>query len=76
LFVSYKYLEQHSIITNRMCLARSIQNYGFPKPIALGTNRLAWRLDEIEAWIASRPRRTPKTGAQQTGLQKTEAAER
>jgi predicted DNA-binding transcriptional regulator AlpA len=46
-----------------MCLARAIENYGFPKPFALGTNRLAWRLDEVEAWIAARPRRTPKTGA-------------
>jgi predicted DNA-binding transcriptional regulator AlpA len=46
-----------------MCLARAIENYGFPKPIALGANRLAWRLDEVEAWISSRPRRTPKTGA-------------
>ncbi len=63
MFVSYKYLEQHSIVTNRMCLARAIENYGFPKPFALGTNRLAWRLDEVEAWIAARPRRTPKTGA-------------
>jgi hypothetical protein len=61
-FVSYKYLEQHSIVTNRMCLARAIENYNFPQPIALGANRLAWRLEEVEAWIASRPRRSPKTG--------------
>ena len=63
MFISYKYLEQNSIVTNRMCLARAIQNYGFPQPIALGSNRLAWRLDEVEAWIASRPRRSPKCGA-------------
>lgn len=63
MFVSYKYLEQHSIVTNRMCLARAIENYGFPKPIALGANRLAWHLGEVEEWIAARPRRTPKTGA-------------
>jgi hypothetical protein len=62
-FVSYKYLEQHSIVTNRMCLARAIETYNFPKPIALGANRLAWRLEEVEEWIASRPRRAPKTGA-------------
>jgi predicted DNA-binding transcriptional regulator AlpA len=63
MFVSYRYLEQHSIVTNRMCLARAIENYGFPKPIALGANRLAWRLAEVEEWIASRPRRSPKSGA-------------
>ena len=62
-FVSYKYLELHLIITNRMCLARAISNYGFPRPLELGANRLAWRLDEVEAGIASRPRRTPKCGA-------------
>jgi Prophage CP4-57 regulatory protein (AlpA) len=60
LFVNYKYLEQHSIVTNRVCLARAIRDYGFPQPIALGTNRLAWRLSEVEEWIATRPRRTPK----------------
>jgi hypothetical protein len=72
-FVSYKYLEQHSIVTNRMCLARAIENYGFPKPIALGANRLAWRLDEVEEWLKSRPRRTPKTGAKKTAPQVSEA---
>jgi hypothetical protein len=40
-FVNYRYLEQRSIITNRMCLARAIENYGFPKPYALGANRLS-----------------------------------
>jgi len=62
-FVDYKYLEQHKIVTNRMCLARAIETYNFPRPVALGANRLAWHLDEVEAWIASRPRRSPKTGA-------------
>jgi predicted DNA-binding transcriptional regulator AlpA len=62
-FVDYKYLEQNKIVTNRMCLARAIELYDFPKPIALGANRLAWRLEEVENWIASRPRRTPKSGS-------------
>jgi predicted DNA-binding transcriptional regulator AlpA len=61
-FVNYRYLEQRSIVTNRMCLARAIENYGFPKPYQLGANRLSWDLDEVQAWIASRPRRAPKTG--------------
>jgi predicted DNA-binding transcriptional regulator AlpA len=63
LFVNYRYLEQNRIVTNRMYLARAIEYYGFPKPIAFGANRLAWDLAEVEAWIASRPRRAAKTGA-------------
>jgi predicted DNA-binding transcriptional regulator AlpA len=61
-FVNYRYLEAHAIITNRTCLARAIDRYGFPKPYALGANRLSWNLDEVEKWIASRPRRAPKSG--------------
>jgi Prophage CP4-57 regulatory protein (AlpA) len=61
--VTYKYLEAKGIIPNRMTLARSIEQYGFPKPIELGKNRIAWRLEEIEEWLASRPRRRPKCGA-------------
>jgi len=62
-FVRYKYLEEHGIISNRMQLARAIERYGFPKPVALGENTIAWPLEEVEAWLASRPRRMPKTGA-------------
>jgi predicted DNA-binding transcriptional regulator AlpA len=62
-FVRYKYLEENGIISNRMQLARAIERYGFPKPVALGENTLAWPLEEVEAWIAARPRRAPKTGA-------------
>ena len=28
----------------------------FPAPIKLGDNRIGWFEDEIEAWLASRPR--------------------
>jgi|BarGraIncu00222A_1022003.scaffolds.fasta_scaffold43945_3 predicted DNA-binding transcriptional regulator AlpA len=62
MFVRYKYLEDNGIISNRMQLARAIERYEFPKPIALGENTLAWDLDEVEAWLASRPRRMPKCG--------------
>lgn len=27
----------------------------FPRPVSLGARAVAWRLDEIEAWIAARP---------------------
>lgn len=62
-FVRYKYLEEKGIISNRMQLGRAIEKYGFPKPIALGENTVAWALDEVEDWVKSRPRRAPKTGA-------------
>jgi predicted DNA-binding transcriptional regulator AlpA len=62
-FVRYKYLEEKGIISNRMQLARAIERYGFPKPVALGENTLAWPLDEVQSWLKSRPRRVPKTGA-------------
>ena len=58
-FVNYRYLEAEGIVPNRTTLARSIKNLGFPKPVELGKNRIAWDLDEIRAWLASRPRRTP-----------------
>jgi hypothetical protein len=62
-FVTYKYLESEGIMPNRMTLARSIENLGFPRPIAFGTKRIAWDLSEVTEWIESRPRRAPKTGA-------------
>lgn len=29
---------------------------GFPRPLRLGPKRVMWRVDEVEAWIASRER--------------------
>jgi hypothetical protein len=63
MFVRFRYLQENGIVKDRMALARAIERYGFPKPVTLGENTLAWSLDEVEAWIASRPRRIPKTGA-------------
>ena len=60
--VRYRYLKEEGIITDRMALARAIEWYGFPRPIALGANTLAWNLEEVQAWLASRPRASPKTG--------------
>ena len=63
MFINYRYLVDEGIMPNRMTLARSIAQFGFPAPIELGKNRIAWDRAEVEAWLASRPRRTPKTGA-------------
>ena len=68
-FVRYKYLEEKGIISNRMQLARAIERYGFPKPVALGVNTLAWPLEEVEIWLKSRPRRTPKCSSSKSKRQ-------
>jgi hypothetical protein len=62
-FVRFKQLKAEGIVHDRMALARAIQDRGFPKPIEIGQNTLAWSRHEIDEWLASRPRRTPKTGA-------------
>jgi predicted DNA-binding transcriptional regulator AlpA len=38
-------------------LKRDCRAGRFPSPILIGANRVAWRKSEIEAWLASRPRR-------------------
>jgi predicted DNA-binding transcriptional regulator AlpA len=72
-FVTYRYLEAEGIMPNRMTLARAIDQLDFPKPIALGKQRIAWDLDEVRAWLASRPRRSPKTGANEAAPNKEAA---
>jgi prophage regulatory protein len=37
---------------------RDIRNGLFPAPIELGRNSIGWFEDEIEEWLAARPRRT------------------
>ena len=38
-------------------LRRKVKGGAFPKPIELSDRRIAWREDEIDDWLASRPRR-------------------
>jgi predicted DNA-binding transcriptional regulator AlpA len=72
-FVNYRYLEDEGIMPNRMTLARSIAYLGFPKPVELGKNRIAWDLEEVRAWLASRPRRSPKSGSQKASKLEADA---
>ena len=37
---------------------RDIRNETFPAPVQLGPNSIGWFEDEIEDWLAARPRRT------------------
>jgi hypothetical protein len=62
-FINYRYLERQGIMPNRVTLMNSINKHGFPPPIELGANRLAWDLEEVQQWLATRPRRYPGTRA-------------
>lgn len=63
-FVRYKDLFERGVFANRMDVARKVAA-GFPKPLEMGPNTIAWSVDEVEQWLASRPRRAPKTGSKQ-----------
>ena len=38
-------------------LRRKVKAGEFPKPIELSDRRIGWREDEVDEWLASRPRR-------------------
>jgi predicted DNA-binding transcriptional regulator AlpA len=38
-------------------LRRKVKAGEFPKPVALSDRRIAWREEEVDEWLASRPRR-------------------
>ena len=61
-FVRFKELKARGIFNDRMDAARKVAA-GFPKPVELGPNTIAWDDEEVAAWLASRPRPTPKCGA-------------
>ena len=43
---------------SRQQIWRDIRAGSFPAPIELGPNSVGWYADEIDEWLASRPRRT------------------
>jgi predicted DNA-binding transcriptional regulator AlpA len=54
LLVTYKELRELGIPYSRTHLARLIAVGEFPRPIKLGTSRVAFKLAEILEWIESR----------------------
>lgn len=52
---------------SRVQLWRDVRAGRFPAPLEIGPNSVAWYRDEIEAWKASRPRRTYGALASQMG---------
>ena len=52
-------------LLSKASIYRLMQLGMFPTPLKLGQRAVAWRADEIHAWIASRPRATgdlPRSG--------------
>lgn len=43
---------------SRVQIWRDIAAGKFPPPLELGPNSVGWFEDELDAWLASRPRRT------------------
>lgn len=60
---------EHRTGKGRVQRWRDIKAGKFPAPVEIGPNRIGWFEDEIDAWLASRPRRTygaeiaPEAGA-------------
>ncbi len=43
---------------SRVQIWRDVKAKKFPSPLVLGPNSIGWHEHEIDAWLASRPRRT------------------
>jgi prophage regulatory protein len=52
--IRFRTLQQRGIIPNRVTLKRRIDRDGFPKPIRLGENSVAWIEAEVDAWLQAR----------------------
>ena len=72
-FVRFRDLVAAGIVQNWPTLLRLIAEDGFPTGTLLGRNTRAWRLDEIENWLRSRPtaRKILPLGARGRGRQQT-----
>lgn len=44
------------IVADRKTLRRWMETQGFPQPIILTANSIAWRSAEVREWVDSRPR--------------------
>jgi predicted DNA-binding transcriptional regulator AlpA len=54
-FIRYDDLEAAGLVGSWTQLTRMIKDEGFPHGVLLSGNIRAWRVDEIEDWLASRP---------------------
>jgi hypothetical protein len=54
-YLRFADLKARGIVGNWVTLKRWVEREGFPPGIQLAPHTRAWREDEIEAWLASRP---------------------
>jgi predicted DNA-binding transcriptional regulator AlpA len=54
-YLRYYDLQKRGIVNNRVTLSNWIRENDFPAGFLLGPNSRAWREDEVEDWLASRP---------------------
>lgn len=52
--LKFKDLKERQIVNSRMTLRRWIDEHGFPAPLHLGPNSVAWDEEEIDGWLKSR----------------------
>jgi prophage regulatory protein len=63
--LSFDELEtRKGIKLSREQIRRKRKEGTFPEPLAVGENSVAWREDEIDQWIESRPRAVAVTADQ------------
>ena len=55
-FVTFPELKKHGIPWSRVHIRNLIDAGLFVRPVQISANRIAWRLSELRAWKASRPR--------------------
>jgi predicted DNA-binding transcriptional regulator AlpA len=53
--IRYDELVAKGVVNSRMTLKRLIDSQNFPRGVLITPNSRAWREDEVETWIASRP---------------------
>jgi predicted DNA-binding transcriptional regulator AlpA len=60
-FARFKEMQERGYFNDRMAARRAVER-GFPAPIELGPNTIAWDLAEVEAYASILPRRMPNGG--------------
>jgi len=63
-YLRYPDLRARGIVSNCMTLRRWIAEHGFPAPVQLGPNSVAWEEPKVEAWLEERPTRAVTTAAE------------
>jgi predicted DNA-binding transcriptional regulator AlpA len=53
-YLRFEDLRARGIFNNRETLRRWIRDHGFPPPIRLGPNTVAWPAKAVQAWLDAR----------------------